>query len=500
MMLRRTSLQLRLLCMLLVMGVLLLLPAQPTAAHPLGNFTINLYSRLVVGTERLDITYVVDMAEIPTFQEFGGEPLAAQAQADYLAQATTELRDGLRLVVDGREHDLKVTDQQISFPPGQGSLLTTRIELRLETMLPQLAAGTQRDIAYEDTNYADRLGWHEVLVQPASGVKLVRADVPTSDLSNELRAYPQDMLASPPNVRTARVLIEPSVGASTGTRAQPAVTARSTDRFAALITTEQRTPLLLLLTLLAALGLGGMHALSPGHGKTVVAAYLVGARGTARHAVFLGLTVTVTHTLGVFVLGLVTLYASRYILPEQLYPWLGVASGGLVVAMGLTLLRQRVRGYRTQAFPDHDHAQMHDHTHTGHDPLLFHEHGPHTHTHVPPGADGRRLTWHSLLALGISGGLVPCPSALVVMLSAIALGRTGFGLVLIVAFSLGLAGVLTGIGILFVHGGRWLSRMSQRQHRFGQGMRLLPVVSALVVTTAGLMITAQALVQTGVLR
>ena len=494
-MLRRAPWHARVLGIMLV-GVVLLVPAQSIAAHPLGNFTINLYSRLEVERERLGLTYVVDMAEIPTFQAFGGEPLTPQAQADYVAQAAAELRDGLQLLVDGHRHDLQLTDQQISFPPGQGGLLTTRIELRLETPLPQLAASAQRDIIYKDTNYADQLGWHEVIAQAASGVKLVQTDVPTSDLSNELRLYPEDMLASPPDVRNARVLIEPGVEARTETGAQPALAARATDPFAALITIKQQTPWVLLLTLLAAFGLGGMHALSPGHGKTVVAAYLVGTRGTARHAVFLGFTVTVTHTLGVFALGLVTLYASRYILPEQLYPWLGVASGGLVVAMGLTLLRQRMRGYRTQAFPPHDH----DHTHTEHDRLLFHEHGPHTHTHMPPGADGKRLTWHSLLALGISGGLVPCPSALVVMLSAIALGRTGFGLVLIIAFSLGLAAVLTGIGILFVHGGRWLTRVGKRQHHVAERIRILPVLSALMVTAAGLIITVQALVQAGLVQ
>ncbi|MDQ5852832.1 MAG: sulfite exporter TauE/SafE family protein, partial [Chloroflexota bacterium] len=289
--------------------------------------------------------------------------------------------------------------------------------------------------------------------------------------------------------------------------------------------TERLSPQFIAFALLLALGLGAVHALSPGHGKTVVGAYLVGARGTARHALFLGLTVTMTHTISVFALGLVTLYASQYILPEQLYPWLGILSGAMVVVMGITLFTQRLRAVRAASghthTPAHGHAHdPHDHTHEGahphdhhghphahdhthhhhdHDHAWGHEHGPHTHTHVPPGADGSPSTWRSLLALGISGGLIPCPSALLVMLGAISLGRVGFGLLLIVAFSLGLAGVLTGIGLLFVYGGRWLSRMS-RGRTSVPGLRLVPIASALVVTTAGLAITARAVIEAGLLR
>jgi nickel/cobalt transporter (NicO) family protein len=492
-------------------------PPRTVAAHPLGNFTVNLYSRLHVGAEQIDVTYIVDLAEIPTYQEFGGTAVSPQAQTDYLQRVVPTLQQGLRLTVDGSASVLRTVGQQLVFPPGQGGLATTRITLHFIAELPTLARGAHRAIVYEDQNYPDRLGWHEIIVQPARGVQLLRSDVPTSDVSQELRSYPEDMLSSPLDIRVARLMVTLGGNSLSVTPRPQAVLAPPTDRFAALIATDELSPLVVMVALLSALGLGAIHALAPGHGKTIVAAYLIGSRGTARHALFLGITVTVTHTLGVFALGIVTLYASRYILPEQLYPWLGILSGGLVVGMGITLLRQRLRAIRS-AHPvhdhdhdhehvhhDHDHEHVHhdhDHTHPHHhDHVLTHTHGGQTHSHVLPGADGERMTWRSLLALGVSGGLIPCPSALVVMLSAISLGRIGMGLVLIVAFSLGLAGVLTSIGLLFVHGGRWLTQFSHgRPQRLSTGLRFVPVLSALIVTTAGVVITAQAIVQTGLLR
>ena len=204
--------------------------------------------------------------------------------------------------------------------------------------------------------------------------------------------------------------------------------------------------------------------MSPGHGKTLVAAYLVGTQGTAEHALFLGLATTITHTAGVFALGFITLALSQFILPEQLYPWLSAASGLLVVCIGLSLARRRLRPGRSQSTIlcmtmttamttaiSHDHSHDHGHDHT-------HDHG---HSHLPPGAGGKPVTWRGLLALGVSGGLLPCPSALVLMLGAISLNRIGFGLLLIVAFSLGLAGVLTMFGIVLVHAGKWFERIPE---------------------------------------
>jgi ABC-type nickel/cobalt efflux system permease component RcnA len=275
------------------------------------------------------------------------------------------------------------------------------------------------------------------------------------------------------------------------------------DRFTQLITLERWDVAALLAALAIAFVWGALHSLTPGHGKTIVAAYLVGSRGTARHALFLGLTTTLTHTLGVFALGSVTLFASKLAAPERLYPWLEVISGGLVVVLGVSLFGRRLLAFASNQTSLHDHAahdhphhhHSHDHVHphhTLHDEQ--HSHDGHAHNHLPPGADGSPVTWRSLLALGISGGLLPCPSALVVMLSAIALGRIGLGMVLIVAFSLGLASVLTLIGVLFVHAGRLFERFgSAPAHSWLLG--IAPVVSALIITVAGLAITWRALGQ-----
>jgi ABC-type nickel/cobalt efflux system permease component RcnA len=246
---------------------------------------------------------------------------------------------------------------------------------------------------------------------------------------------------------------------------------------------------------------GAGHALTPGHGKTIVAAYLIGSRSTPWHALYLGLTVTLTHSLGVFALGVISLFASQYVLPEHLYPWLGAGSGVLVVGLGATMLWRRVRslparrghGHRHDShahrhnFP-HEHDHLHDHAHDG--PHGHAHHHPHDqgHAHLPPGADGSPVTWRSVLGLGISGGLLPCPSALVLLITAVSINRAALGIVLVVAFSLGLAGVLTAVGLLFVKGS-WLV---QRQLGLGAWGRHLPAASALVILVIGLWLTVEA--------
>jgi nickel/cobalt exporter len=256
----------------------------------------------------------------------------------------------------------------------------------------------------------------------------------------------------------------------------------------------------ILISLLAALLWGAVHAFTPGHGKTVVAAYLIGDRGTARHAAFLGLTVTLTHTLGVFALGGVAIYLTRYILPEVLFPWLSVVSGLLVVVIGLSLLFSRSRatfgaGSGRARHIQVEHADANGaHTHSHVHPKHSHAHGGHTNDHLPPGADGSTASVRSLVALGVSGGLVPCPAALVLLLSAISLGRLGFGMVLVVVFSAGLAIVLTGIGLLMIYARKLFEQFSFE----ARVPRLLPVVSASIITLAGAAIALAALQQTGI--
>jgi ABC-type nickel/cobalt efflux system permease component RcnA len=483
---------------------ILLMFARPPAraeAHPLGNFTVNQYSRLEVGRESVRVRYIVDMAEIPAFQErqamdADGDGQVSDAEsAAYLAQQSPALIDGLHLSVNGAPAALSAVDQSLSFPEGQGGLLTLRMAFELEAAIT--GASLPIAIDYRDGNFAERIGWREIVAQPGDGLALRESSVPAESQSDELRSYPEDMLSSPLNVRDARAsaTIAGASASTTVTSLAAPASARVPDAFASLIATRELTPPVIGLALLLALLLGAGHALTPGHGKTIVAAYLVGARGTAKHAIFLGLTTTVTHTAGVFALGFVTLWISNYILPEQLYPWLELISGVLVVGIGLTLFRGRLMSLLRgkPGTPAHDHG--HDHSHE-HDHSHSHDHGPHGHSHMPPGADGGPVTWRGLLALGVSGGLLPCPSALVVLLSAIALHRVAFGMLLIVAFSIGLAGVLTGIGLLLVYARRLFERFPTN----GRLLQVLPVASAAFVTLAGLAISAGALVQAGVLR
>lgn len=264
------------------------------------------------------------------------------------------------------------------------------------------------------------------------------------------------------------------------------------------------------LTLIGVFAWGAAHSMSPGHGKTLVGAYLVGERATPLHAVFLAMITTVTHTLGVFALGLVTLFAARYILPEQLYPWLSLLSGSMVIAIGANLLRQRWRrhgsksGSHQQAHA-HDHAHHphhshdahggHSHAHAEHSHYEHshggHSHGGHSHSHLPV-QEGEPVTWRSLLFLGLSAGLVPCPAALVLLLGAIALGNPTSGLILVFVFSLGLSLVLTVLGLLLVYAKQLFKYLPTAQLSW---TRWLPVASALGIIVIGVGISTRSLLQ-----
>jgi len=452
-------------------------------AHPLGNFTINRYAALRVEPGAFNVRYVVDMAEIPAFQELavidanGDQTLDDGEQRAYLARTASALARHLTLAVDGAPLTLTPGATSLERLPGAGGLPTLRIEAWFSARL-----GTSEGaVEFHDTNFAGRPGWQEVVADGVGGAVVSASTVPRVDRSRALRAYPQDLLASPPQVTEARFRIAPGEPPPTGGERIAAGTragaARFGDRLTELIATgAPLEPWLILTSLLLAAGLGALHALSPGHGKTVVGAYLVGSRGTARHAVFLGFVVTATHTIGVYLLGLFMLTARASVMPERFFPWISVASGLVVLAVGASLAAQRLEA----ASAGHHH---HDHPH-------HHEHD-HDHVHLP--ADGTPVGWRSLLALGVSGGLLPCPSALVVMLGAIVLGRIAFGLLLIVAFSAGLATVLTAIGLALVYARGLFERLPLD----GRLARFAPVASALVISAAGLAIVLEALARIG---
>ncbi len=428
----------------LVAAAALLLAPAPASAHPLGNFTVNRYAGIELAGSRLYVHYVLDVAEIPTFQL--GETIRAPGYPTRLARK-------LELTLDGRCVPLRIVERRVLSRPGAGGLETLRLDVVYE------AEGSGRELGFRDGALAGRIGWREVTLSARDGARVLDSTVPARSESDELRAYPRELLRSPLDVRQAAALIDP--GSSPGQPPQldaASAPKRGSGGFAALIEQGDLSLGVLLLSLLIAAFWGAVHALTPGHGKALVAAYLVGARGTPRHAFMLGGTVTIAHTAGVFAIGIVTLGLSRLIVPERLYPWLTLASGLLVVVVGASVLRQRLRNRR----------EGHHH---------HHEHGEDA------------LTSKGILGVGVAAGLLPCPSALVVLLSAIALHRIGLGLALIVAFSLGLAATITGIGLVAVVARRafgWLSLD-------GPVVRTLPAVSAALILAVGVAITAKAL-------
>jgi nickel/cobalt exporter len=509
-----------------LVGSLALLP-RAASAHPLGNFSVNRYSGLRVETASLELRYVLDLAEIPTFQELQQtdvvtEPLHSTARA-YAERKAEALSEGLRAEVDGRRLGWRVEAVDVAFPAGAGALPTLRLDVRYRAPLPDASATAT--LLYRDTNYGSRAGWKEIVAAAAPGVSLVASTVPSADRSRQLADYPADLLNSPPQDTEALIAFsrevpglavlapparrssplppsdtDPAPAPTTWRRAgegtsapRPTRPASPRDRFTELMVAPSSAPGFLLVALAVAAALGALHALEPGHGKTMVAAYLVGSRGTARHAVLLGFIVTASHTVGVYALGLATLYASRYFVPERIYPWLAVVSGLTIAVVGIALLRRRCEPGRRP-----DHADLHGHTRShGHDHGHGHDHPsqPGRESHGHPHAPGRHtgaVSPRQLVALGVTGGIVPCPGALVVLLSALALGRVGLGLALIVAFSAGLAAVLIVLGLLVVWAGRAMTRGP------GDGMlvtRWLPLTSAAVMVVIGVTILVEALRQ-----
>jgi ABC-type nickel/cobalt efflux system permease component RcnA len=414
------------------------------SAHPLGNFTVNRFSRIEVRGDRLYVLYVLDLAEIPTYQAGTIDP-AAYAQ---------RIAAGARLTVDGARRALVPGETALAHPRGAGGLPTTRLEVVLRG--PRLAGAAA--VRYRDANYADRVGWKEIVVG---------ADAPSR--SHELRAYPQDLLSSPLEVTTASARLAPGTGPDTPPGLARGASLEAPDRvadsgFTALVGRRHLGALGMLAALAVALFWGAAHALSPGHGKSIVTAYLVGSRGTPWHAALLGLIVTATHTVGVFALGVVTLALSQVIVPDRLYPWIDLVAGLLVVGIGASVLAGRWRHRRAHRRHDHHHHHHHHH-------------------HETP------RSMRALLAVGVSGGLLPCPSALVVLLAAVSLHRLAFGMLLIVAFSAGLALSITGVGLLAVLARRVFRRMSFE----GRLVGLLPAASALVIVVAGVAMTVHAL-------
>ncbi len=474
-------------------------------AHPLGNFTVNRYSRIELYSDAVRIRYVLDMAEIPAFQEIesidrdgDGQPSPGENEA-YLSTKSRELAANLTLTNGGSPAPLELLSSHISYPEGQAGLRTLRLTMLLNAPL----ASTELDIKYHDANFSDRVGWKEIVVLPAPGATIFDSTAPSEELSQELTKYPDDLLTSPLNVTTASVsadlrdaALAPALTTNVAAANPDSAPERPGAGFASLIDTDNLTLPVMLLSLLLALGFGAVHALEPGHGKTFVAAYFVGVKGTARQALSLGLIIAATHTVGVLAIGAVALFGSRFILPGTLYPWLSLASGVMILALGVRLIATRVGAGRFFAAL-RDRGRGHDH--------------PHGHSHEPPEAGAP--PWKSLLALGLADGLTPSPSALVVLLAAVSLDRIGLGLLLVAAFSVGLAAVLTLVCLSLIYARRFLDWLGDARtsldgaSRLGwiavhlraeDGLlRIAPLAGAFALVAIGLVLTVRALTQPG---
>jgi nickel/cobalt exporter len=443
--------------------------ASGLAAHPMGSFSVSHYTRLEVSAEGVEVTYILDLANVPGYillrdWKSANGPHTAVEQAQEWAKGL-EFRAGGKLV----KPQFVRADIRDARP--DAVVITSTFKL----------TGVASPLQFEDHNFPDRFGWKEIVIRSGPGAAIVTASQGSTGRSNGLDAYPADAMTTAP--RDLRASVDWRAGPSAGVAprivpieqpspvAAPAVEPRRAspvkgDFLSRLLAMSQIKWQWMFLGLAVAFGLGGAHALEPGHGKTIVAAYLVGSRGamrqTMRHAALLGAVVTFTHTISVFILGMAMLVLSRSIVPGNVIKTLEVASGMAIVAIGAMLFFERLRQLRGR----HSHA----------------------HSYLP---GDEEVTLGGLIALGVSGGLVPCPAALVIMLAAISFGHVGAGLVLMVAFSLGLAAVLMAVGMMVLYARSWLPNPDAAGRH--PVLRLVPLVSALIIVCLGLLMTGVSL-------
>ncbi|WAZ20676.1 nickel transporter [Streptomyces cinnabarinus] len=493
-------------------GALVLVPSPVASAHPLGNFTVNRYDGLVVASGALRVNHVEDLAEIPATQ---AKPDIERLGLDQWAgrRCASAARDS-EVTVEGRSVALTVKSSHARVRPGQAGLDTLRVECALSAPLPD---GASLAVGFRAAGAESGPGWREVTAR-GDRMTLTESDVPKESLSGELSEYPEELLSSPADTLSAALTVRPGGPALVEEeRDAPAasVLPRGADRWTraldSLVARNDLTVGFAALALFIAIGLGALHAVAPGHGKTLMAAVATARGGRARMKDVLPLaaSVTITHTLGVVALGLLVTAGSAA--APSVITWLGVASGALVMAAGATLVRRawHQRGHhhhphspvpeRTPVLVGahshgHEHSHSHDHDH-GHDHDHSHEHEhPKEHTHTHGGTTHTHATAPTVrgtILLGFAGGLVPSPSAVVVLVGAAALGHAWFGLLLVVAYGVGLALTLTAAGYAVVRLGAGASRWVERRPRWavhpvaGLVRRTAPLVSALVVVALG---------------
>jgi nickel/cobalt exporter len=472
--------------------------AHPISAHPLGNFTINHLTRLTVTAQRVDVHYVLDMAEIPSYQAMraatsDGTMNGAQRETWARREAAFDMLQ-LQLLDAGRPRKLLLDSAHAMTRPGAGGLPTLYLTLEAHAFLTR---GEQRTLTYSDNTYPGRLGWHDIVVAPAS------------EPTHELTAYPGASIGSPRATiaveieldSNARALVRATLPLEAAVGGVSAVSQVRSNELSDMLARGTGDWGFVSLTLLAAIALGALHALEPGHGKTLLAISLVGARATVKQATILALALTVAHTIGVLSLGAAINVFKGYFVPEVIYPWITLGSGSIIALIGARAIQRHIEQRQPRS---HQHAHTHTHT-DGH--AAEHPH-PHRHEHVNNPHGGDRdieharshaipgtlpLRFGSTVWAAMSGGIAPCPAALVVLLAASALHQISYGIFVIVAFSFGLAATLTGIGIAVVRGASWLGGRPQ----FERFVRFGPLVSAIVISTIGALMIGQGLVQQG---
>jgi nickel/cobalt exporter len=464
------------LCILI--AALLLGVAPAARAHPLGNFTVNRYAEILVGPEAVTVRYVLDLAEIPSFQELqridpdGDGPVEEELER-WADRTAAEIEPDVVLRIDGRRAPLRLGSATTTLSPGQGGLSLLRLEVTMSAEL-RPRAGL---LTFEDRNDPGRVGWREITTRGIDGVALVGATVPAVSVTDGLRSYPDDLLSSPLAISAMRARFRPGTSGRSGS--EPATLAGGSSRpladggsFTRLL--DRRGILLMMLAMLAAIALGAWHALLPGHGKALMAAAMVGSGAGTRQAVTAGVSVAAMHTVSVIGLGLLILVLEQAFRPEAVYPWLRLASGVVAVAIGMHLVRRRWRSWRrrSEASPTaHAHGADHDHH-------------PHPHEVPPEGFLSRR----GIAALAFAGGVLPSPSALIVLLASIQRGRAAYGLGLVLAFSVGLAVSLVLVGLGLMRAGRIADRP-----RWARLALVVPLGSAAAIVAIGLVVASGAI-------
>ncbi|HEX5014838.1 MAG TPA: hypothetical protein VFV72_11850 [Candidatus Limnocylindrales bacterium] len=480
--------------------------AHPVEAHPLGNFTINHYAGITVAPSEIRLDVVIDLAEIPTFQErqhmdTDGDGTVSDAEAAAAqSPACARQAKALHLAVDGASLTPAQTSAAISFPAGLGGLSTMRLECGFVAPLAEPLTA-HSSISFEDASYPERIGWREI-VASGDGVTVDADGLPETSPSGRLTAYPADLISQPLDIRSATITATPGGGGAAtadypvAENAVGAVPGGIGGELPVIFRAADVTPLMLLISLGTAFALGAGHALTPGHGKTLMAAYLVGSRGRPIHAVGLGMAVTVSHTLGILVIAALVVGAQGLLPPDLVVRAAPAIAAVTIAVLGGWMLvaevRRRVRARRAAAIHEgaHDHGLEHHHDHDDDGTPDLHSHGGVAHSHLPAG--GSTLSWRGLFALGLAGGLIPSTSALFILLGSIVAGRPAFGFVLVVIFGLGMAVVMTTIGLAMVFARGRLDRVPTGSS-LGRAAGQLPLVAAVVVLAFGVYLSIQAI-------